>query len=122
MSTRSKYYPLVVATTVLSLIGGASQAGAAEITDEQKAAPSMLDKAKPISLDVLESQRGGTLVLNDMKLDGVVADNLAAHLQTGQNLIASGSLSGNTGFPTVIQNSGNNVLIQNATILNVQLQ
>ena len=43
-------------------------------------------------------------------------------LATGSNVIADGAFSGASGLPMVIQNSGNNVLIQSATIVNVQLQ
>jgi len=51
-----------------------------------------------------------------------VYDNTANDLVTGYNLISDGSLTNNAGMNTVIQNSGNNVLIQNAVILNIQMQ
>lgn len=72
----------------------------------------------------LDQQRGGasTQVFNDMELDGVVADNRAVDVVTGTNTISSGALSGASGLPLIVQNSGNNVLIQNATIVNVQLK
>lgn len=70
----------------------------------------------------LDVQRGGTAVVNDMKLDGVVSDNQAYNLSTGGNSISDGAFAGSSGLPMVIQNSGNNVLIQNATIVNVQVQ
>ena len=70
----------------------------------------------------LDARRGGTEVVNDMKLNGVVSDNQAYNLITGGNSISEGSFAGSSGMPTVIQNSGNNVLIQNATIVNVQVQ
>ena len=60
---------------------------------------------------------GGTETLNDMDLDGVVSGNHASNLMTGQNVVTDGSLSGNAGLATVVQNTGNNVLIQNATIV-----
>lgn len=70
----------------------------------------------------LTEQRGGTLVVNDMELEGVVSNNHASDLLTGNNTITDGAFAGTSGMPTVIQNSGNNVLIQNATIVNVQVQ
>lgn len=71
----------------------------------------------------LEHTRGGAdLYLNDIKSDGVVTDNQAYNLTTGSNWITDGSLAGASGFPTVVQNSGNNVLIQNSTIINLQVQ
>jgi hypothetical protein len=78
--------------------------------------------AKPLDRHALAFKRGGTQVLNDMKLRGVVADNQASNLTTGNNLLSDGAFSGAAGLPMVIQNSGNNVLIQNATIVNVQVK
>lgn len=74
----------------------------------------------PESLDDLRG--GADLVLNDIKSDGMVRDNQASNLTTGNNWITEGSFTGAAGFPTVVQNSGNNVLIQNATIINLQVQ
>lgn len=76
---------------------------------------------QPVALATLADSRGGAQVLNEMKLNGVVADNQASHLATGNNAVTEGAFSNAAGLPMVIQNSGNNVLIQNATILNVQL-
>lgn len=70
----------------------------------------------------LTETRGGTEVINDMTLNGVVAGNQAYNLSTGNNTVTDGAMAGASGMPTLIQNSGNNVLIQNATIVNVQLQ
>jgi len=77
---------------------------------------------KPLDKEALARRRGGTEVFNDMKLRGVVADNQATNVVTGGNVISEGSLAGAAGLPTVIQNTGNNVLIQNATIVNVQMK
>lgn len=77
---------------------------------------------RPVAAEVLATHRGGTLILNDMKLNGVVADNQASNLVTGNNTISEGAFSNAAGMPLVVQNSGNNVLIQNATIVNVQLK
>lgn len=76
---------------------------------------------KPVGLAVLAAGRGGTQVLNDMRLKGIVANNQASQLTTGANMISEGAFSGAAGLPMVIQNSGNNVLIQNATIVNLQI-
>jgi len=77
---------------------------------------------KPLDSDALTKRRGKAEVINDMRLKGVVGNNQAINVQTGGNLITEGALAGSAGIPTVIQNSGNNVLIQNATILNLQLK
>lgn len=71
----------------------------------------------------LDAQRGGTdTVNNNMQLNGGVTDNVANHVVTGSNSIDAGSFANMSGIPTVIQNSGANVLIQNATIINLQFQ
>ena len=78
--------------------------------------------SKPVPSATLASRRGGDSVFNDNKLKGVVADNKASNLTTGMNVISEGAFAGSSGLPTVIQNSGNNVLIQNSTIVNVQVK
>ncbi len=78
--------------------------------------------ATPLNAEDLDTGRGGNGVFNENQLKGVVADNSASHLTTGMNVISDGAFSGAVGLPTVIQNSGNNVLIQNSTIVNVQLK
>ena len=77
---------------------------------------------KPIAPDALAAKRGGDGVFNDQQLKGMVANNSASNITTGTNVISEGAFSNSVGLPTVIQNSGNNVLIQNATIVNVQIK
>ncbi|MCC7548099.1 MAG: hypothetical protein IT532_10065 [Burkholderiales bacterium] len=72
----------------------------------------------------LDTRRGGdrTEVFNTITLNGT-ADNIRVYdTITGNNTIGGGSFAGARGFPTVIQNSGNGVLIQNATIINVTVR
>jgi len=57
-----------------------------------------------------------------MTLNGSVTNNTSDHVVTGYNEISAGSFNGAAGVPMVIQNTGNSVLIQNATIINVQFQ
>ena len=77
---------------------------------------------RPLDARVLAGKRGAADVYNDMQLRGVVSDNRAVNVTTGSNVITEGAFSGAAGVPMVVQNSGNNVLIQNATILNIQLK
>lgn len=71
----------------------------------------------------LDAQRGGTdTVNNNMALDGSVHSNVANNVVTGSNTIDAGSFANMSGIPTVIQNTGANVLIQNATIINLQFK
>lgn len=77
----------------------------------------------PIATERLAQLRGGTdLTVNDMRLNGATAGNSATNVQTGTNSITDGALAHMSGIPVVIQNTGANVLIQNALILNVTMQ
>ena len=77
----------------------------------------------PLASGKLGDFRGGfDVVKNDMQLNGVVTNNSATDVATGSNFISAGSLANSSGFPMVVQNSGSNVLIQNATIINLQYQ
>lgn len=76
-----------------------------------------------ITDESLATNRGGhNQELNTNTLDAKFYNNQATGNVTGSNFVTAGAFSGTSGFATVIQNSGNNVLIQNATILNVKLQ
>ena len=78
----------------------------------------------PVEIPQLETYRGGAVnaQFTDQQLTATVSNNVASHLSTGSNTISEGSFSGMTGLPMVIQNTGNNVLIQNATVLNVTVK
>ena len=115
-------------TTLAGLQAGLVFAGA----EDRDGNPIVFEKAaverpnplgvKPVDTNALTARRGKADVVNDMLLKGVVADNKASNLTTGNNVIAGDSFTGMVGLPLVVQNSGNGVLIQNATIINVQVK
>jgi hypothetical protein len=71
----------------------------------------------------LEQLRGGSdAIASDTRLQGATTGNSATNVVTGHNVIQSGSFANAAGVPVVIQNSGANVLIQNATVVNLQFQ
>lgn len=76
---------------------------------------------KPVDSTMLDTYRGGQAVHNEMELTGTTADNSARNVTTGSNAISSGSFANMNGLPVVIQNTGANVLIQNAVILHLQM-
>lgn len=77
---------------------------------------------KPVEAALLEAYRGGReVVVNDMTLSGTTANNTAINVATGTNAISAGAFSNMSGIPLVVQNSGANVLIQNAVIVNLQM-
>lgn len=99
----------------------ASDASAAGNTRAERREGGDVLEASVLSDSVLAEQRGGTETHNQNNVAGTVTDNVASQLTTGSNSISENSFSNSSGIPIVIQNSGNNVLIQNSTILNLQL-
>ena len=84
----------------------------------------MLEEA--LSADDLAGQRGegvdiDDVTLNDIEMDGTNHSNSVTNSVTGQNFIGDGAFIGASGMFDTIQNSGNNVLIQNATIVNINM-
>ncbi len=78
--------------------------------------------ARPVPAAALATQRGGDAVSIGAPLQGSVSNNAVAQSATGSNTLAGGALAGSSGLATVIQNTGNNVLIQNAVVVNLQLK
>jgi hypothetical protein len=78
---------------------------------------------KALPANDLDKQRGGNeQVINHMQVNGTLLDTVASDVLTGTNSITGSAFSGASGIPMVIQNTGSNVLIQNATIINLQLK
>ncbi len=76
----------------------------------------------PVGDRALAGLRGGSeLTHNDMTLSGTTSGNTAERVVTGSNTISSGAFASMSGIPLVVQNSGANVLIQNAVIVNVKM-
>jgi hypothetical protein len=87
------------------------------------AQPARLDGwGRSVDSETLAMSSGGNEVSETITLNGTVANNTVDHMVTGSNVIGNGAFNGAAGVPMVIQNTGNGVLIQNATILNVQFQ
>ena len=111
------------ATAVAGAVASMSASNSAATPDPGAKLNIFGTAAKAVASGKLDDVRGGAeLVVNDMRLHGTVGDNAAINTLSGSNIVSEGSFSNAAGLPTVIQNSGNNVLIQNATILNVQFK
>lgn len=76
----------------------------------------------PHSAAGLDRARGGSGMSGTATLGGMVSGNSATNVVTGANSIQASSFAGASGIPIVIQNTGANVLIQNATVINLQFQ
>ena len=77
---------------------------------------------QPMATAQLAQARGTGGVAIDNTMGASVAANSASQLTTGSNAVQGGAFAGASGLPVVIQNSGANVVIQNATVINLRLQ
>lgn len=105
--------------TAISLAAWLLCLGTAQASGEQK--QDVL--ARTVPDEQLAEQRGGeALRINWMDLRADLNDNVARDNVTGSNIVADGAFNNASGLATVIQNSGNNVVIQNATIINLEMK
>jgi len=86
------------------------------------------EDASALSDEQLNSHRArenievSQITINDQEQDGEVTDNVATGNTNGDNLINGEAFSDSSGFLSTVQNTGNNVLIQNSTIINVTVE
>ncbi|MDN8614671.1 hypothetical protein [Variovorax ginsengisoli] len=122
MKSITRLGPICLALGIMLPVTVAAQSAQPERDAAGAESRSVAFVAQPVDADTLAHTRGGAEVVNnDMTLRGVTANNSARNVTTGDNTISAGSFANMSGLPTVIQNSGANVLIQNATILNLQM-
>lgn len=95
----------------------AAQAPAGQPGPVGKDSPAAASEAR-----LAQSRGGDAAIANEATLKGTVTGNSAINVTTGSNIIDTGSFANASGMPMVIQNSGANVLIQNATVINLQLR
>lgn len=108
-----------IALSVYGLYAGMAYAGSPEN-------PEMAPWGNPVPLAQLEGHRGGTdtgpVTINANILNAKLFDNAAIDNVTGNNSITGNAFSGASGFPIVFQNSGNNVIMQSGTVLNLTIK
>lgn len=111
------YFSMVM--SILGLCVGMAHAGSPETTK-------ITSWGNPIPLAELDAQRGGTdtgpVTINANMLNAKLFNNRATDNVTGTNTITGGAFAGASGLPIVIQNSGNNVIIQSGTVLNLTMK
>ena len=85
----------------------------------------LLSSSEKVSEDELEKARGregfDITAINNMNLQATLAGNTANNTVTGVNIIDNGAFTNAGGIFSVIQNTGNNVIIQDSTIVNVTI-
>ena len=112
------------------LAGTAFAGGAAQLASPLIEPDAFVPLSVPVSNDILGSQSGGQgvtieridMLANSMNLNAEMNENLLFSSSTGANQVSDSAFSDASGISTVIQNSGNQVIINNAFILNLQMQ
>lgn len=118
---------LLMASLLLATPSGAGQMPDG---DRERPASGGLDFGPPVSGEILDSLSGGQsftidtidLLMNNMDLKADMQGNLLNSATTGINRISDEAFTHASGISTVVQNSGNQVIINNALILNLQMQ
>ena len=72
-------------------------------------------------LDQIQGLGGVVDVTNQANLGAVLSDNEANNSVTGYNIIDQGSFNDASGVFSIIQNTGNNVIIQESTIITITI-
>lgn len=99
-----------------------AEVGASVVNDSAETATEPLLAGRALDEEALAGWRGGADAhYNDMRETGTVREVSVSDAVTGHNLITEGALAGASGMPMIVQNSGNGVLIQNAVIVNIEL-
>ncbi|SEP13346.1 hypothetical protein SAMN02800692_3868 [Luteibacter sp. UNC138MFCol5.1] len=107
---------LAAIVAIVAFSGGAAFAA----TPPQQSPP--ISFGQPTPVEALGDMTGGSdTTHNTNQLNATMSEADARRNITGTNVISSDALSNASGIPTVIQNSGNNVIIQNATIVNLRM-
>jgi hypothetical protein len=83
----------------------------------------------PVLLEELDQSRGlgGVVdlsnvdITNNSILDAELTDNKVSDSVTGYNIIDQGSFNDASGVFSIIQNTGNNVIIQDSTIITITI-
>lgn len=98
-------------------------AGAVSAAPQEEPLRPVAGLGTPLKQEQLAGSRGGTDSMTaQATLNATVTNNTAVNIVSGNNTIDGGAFANMSGLPMVIQNSGTNVLIQNATVINLQLK
>ncbi|WP_145927157.1 hypothetical protein [Jeongeupia sp. USM3] len=107
-------------------------AGVVHAVDLPEIGDRLVLPAASAAVDDLSAQQGTAGVASTKIKETMTTANIAAqtgsvisaleHVASGANTIGAGALAGMNGIGTIIQNTGNSVMIQNSTILNVAVQ
>lgn len=117
--------PLVALALSLAATGEEPEAEDAVVKTAVDDDLDLLVDGEALSDEELGSQRAREdvgvqhITINDQDQGGDVTDNVAMGNTNGDNVINGESFTNSSGFFSTVQNTGNNVLIQSSTIINV---
>lgn len=101
------------------------QSQAAQADSVQNQDQLLFSPAETVLLEDLDNARGregvDMAVVNNMNVRATLSGNQANNNVTGYNIIDHGAFAQASGINSVIQNTGNNVIIQDSTIVNVTI-
>jgi hypothetical protein len=109
----------------LSLLAVIMQSQAAQADFSQHQDKLLFSPSEAVLLEELDNARGrdgaNVTTLNNMNVRATLSGNQANNNVNGYNIIDHSSFAQASGITSVIQNSGNNVVIQDSTIVNVTI-
>lgn len=115
----------ILKNCLLTLPAIIMQSQAANADSTQHADELLFSPTETALSEELDNARGregmDILVVNNVNVRATVSGNVANNNVNGFNVIDHGSFTQASGITSVIQNSGNNVIIQDSTIVNVTI-
>lgn len=114
MNIRTKFWSASLLLVIALPLQSAANA-------EDLAAPEADAIGKAVEPADLEAYRGGETIVKDLNINDLYAYSSGNQVNggtTGRNVIGP-AFDGLNGIASVVQNSGNNVIIQGSTIINI---
>jgi len=117
-------FTLPIAAGLVALAASLPALGTNEATARTPESPAVAVQpgawdAAPVASARLAALRGGSVVSANVAQNGSLQNTVANSVTTGSNSVSGGSFANASGLPTVIQNTGANVVIQNSMVVNV---
>jgi hypothetical protein len=107
---------------LLVILLHSQEAKADALQDQSELLFSSAETAVAEELDNASGREGVDMTtLNNMNVRATLSGNQANNTVNGYNIIDHGAFAQASGINSVIQNTGNNVVIQDATIVNVTI-
>ena len=121
MDAFKKWRLLLLCSALLLLFLSLAMSVAVAAEEQYKGLSGNEVMLNPLSEDELEARSGGQAigfqVINDSVFNADISNNALNSGSTGDNAVNDSAFTDLSGFALIIQNSGNNVIIQNTTVI-----